>query len=136
MPITTLLPALAGLGFVVFALLYGAGAIGRMRNAWFWPALLAVIFLSWSVIAIIVEGPLGFWHEHIRGFWSNQIWFDLLLAASVALVWLVPKARNLGMRPLPWVILVILSGSIGLMFMLARILFLEEAARRDPVAQA
>jgi threonine dehydrogenase-like Zn-dependent dehydrogenase len=38
---------------------------------------------------------------------------------------MVPEARRLGIRPLPWVVLVICSGAIGLLAMLARILYLK-----------
>jgi len=45
---------------------------------------------------VIREAPLGFWVEHPRHLWGNQIWFDLLLAAGVAWALLVPRARRLG----------------------------------------
>jgi hypothetical protein len=117
---------LGGLGFVVYALVMATGSGPAMRGLWRFPALLCVAFLMWSTYAIATGGPAGFWPEHTRHAWGNQIWFDLLLAAGVALAFLVPQARRLGMQPLPWVILVICTGSIGLLAMASRILYLRE----------
>lgn len=134
-PLSDSLPLLAALGFVAYALRLALsrppsphrpenGSIPG-PNAWLAPAVLGAAFLAWSLAAVIVEGPTGFWTEHTRNLWGNQIWFDLLLAAGTALAFLVPEARRLGMRPLPWVIAVACTGCIGLMAMLARMLFLK-----------
>jgi hypothetical protein len=42
----------------------------------------------------------------------------------------MPRARALGMRPLPWLLLVVCTGSIGLCAMFARVLYLQEAKGR------
>ncbi len=117
---------LGGLGFVVYALALASGALMERPGLWRFPAIVCGAFLAWSLYAIATEGPTGFWPEHTRHAWGNQIWFDLLLAASVALAFLVPQSRKLGMRPMPWVILVICTGSIGLLAMTSRIMYLRE----------
>jgi hypothetical protein len=95
--------------------------------SWLWPALAAGAFAAFSVAAMLSEGALGFWHEHSqRGLWGNQIWFDLLLAASTAFVLALPRLRAQGMRPWLWLLLIAASGSIGLMAMLARLWYLEQ----------
>ncbi|MCU0888779.1 MAG: hypothetical protein MUC64_12350 [Rubritepida sp.] len=98
-------------------------------RAWRVPAGLALAFLGFSLAAVLAEGPLGFWPEHTRNLWGNQIWFDLLLAAGVAWALMLPRARAAGMRPLPWLPLILGTGSIGLLAMLARLLQLEARAR-------
>jgi hypothetical protein len=118
---------LGGLAFVVHALVLATGSGWRRPGLWRFPAMFCVAFLMWSFYAIATEGPTGFWPEHTRHAWGNQIWFDLLLAAGIALAFLVPQARKLGMRPLPWVILVICTGSVGLLAMTSRVLYLREA---------
>mgnify|MGYP006273661973 CR=1 FL=1 len=90
------------------------------------PAILSGIFAVFSILAVIQEGPLGFWTEHTRNLWGNQIWFDLLLAVGIAWTLLVPRARELGIRPLPWLVVVMCTGSIGLCAMLARVLYISE----------
>jgi hypothetical protein len=65
--------------------------------------------------------------------WGVQIWLDLLQAALVGFVLLVPRARAQGMRPVPWLLGVAATGSIGLMAMVARVLYLEaRTATRPP----
>lgn len=105
----------------------------RTTNLWRVPAALSLGFLLFSLYTVASEGALGFWPEHTRNFWANQIWFDLLLAVGVGWFLLVPQARSLGMRPLPWLALVASTGSIGLLAMLARLLYLRE--RVDPRAR-
>lgn len=98
----------------------------RTGGGWLLPACAAAGFLLWSLVAAVREGATGFWSEHTRNLWGNQIWFDLLFAAAAALAFMLPRARALGMRPLPWTLLVLSTGSIGLLAMVARIRFLEE----------
>ena len=124
------LPAIAILLFI-------AAAVARMLRqdkgqpgSWLVPAGLAALFLGWSLYTVSAAGPLGFWTEHTRNAWGNQIWFDLLLAIGTAWALLLPRARAAGMRPVPWLVLILCSGSIGLLAMLARCLYLEN--RKSP----
>jgi hypothetical protein len=130
---------------VVAALVAGyvlsrAAAAQERPGNWLLPAGAAAAFVLWTLIAIVHEGATGFWIEHTRNLWANQIWFDLLFAAALALTFMLPRARALGMRTLPWTVLVLATGSIGLLAMAARILFLEAARRggvgSDPARKA
>jgi hypothetical protein len=76
------------------------------------------------------EGPLGFRAEHTGNLWGQQIWFDLLLAAGTAWAALLPQLRAQGMRPAPWLLAVVCTGSIGLLAMVARLLHLRERSAR------
>lgn len=93
--------------------------------AWQVATLFAALFTLWSIHAIANEGLWGFWYEHIRNAWGNQVWFDLLMAIGAAFALLLPRARAVGMRPVPWLIFILCSGSIGLFAMFARCLYLE-----------
>ena len=128
MTLTTLLPLLAGALFIAFTLYRLNAAGASTKNAWLLPAGLSLAFLLFSASSVVAEGPLGFWAEHTRNLWGNQIWFDLLLSAAISWYFLVPKARAVGMRQLPWLVLVLATGSIGLLAMLARLLFLQAQA--------
>ncbi|MEL6735585.1 MAG: DUF2834 domain-containing protein [Pseudomonadota bacterium] len=122
--------ALLGGGvFVVFALYNAAVGQSSKGSNWMIPAFFGALFLAWSLFAVSTEGVLGFWPEHNGNAWENQIWFDLLLAAAVALTFLVPEAKRLGMRVLLWSAFVICSGSIGLLAMTARIFYLRSKAK-------
>lgn len=97
--------------------------------SWALPAIMSALFLIWSSFTVLTEGATGFWSEHTRNLWGNQIWFDLLFAAAVALTVMVPRARALGMRPLPWSLAVLATGSVALLAMFARMAYLESRKR-------
>jgi hypothetical protein len=85
---------------------------------------------------VATEGPTGFWPVHSQTAWGNQVWFDLLLSASVALAFMIPEARRQGMNPLPWTVLVMVTGSIGLLAMAARLSYLKELSVSPKAAAA
>lgn len=124
-----ILALLAGLATAAFVLTHALRPRPLGPSAWIGAAALCAAFAGWSLHAILTGGAFGFWVEHTRNAWGVQIWFDLLLAAGCALVFMVPEARQVGMRPLPWVVLVLCSGAIGLLAMLARILYLRDRGR-------
>ena len=66
---------------------------------------------------------------------GNQIWFDLLLSMGTAFALLAPRAKARGIRLAPWFVAIACTGSVGLLAMAARYLFLSEpemAARHNP----
>ncbi len=119
------LPIVAGLLFVGVTLTLLARPTSGQGGGWLVPAAFAAAFLGWSLYTVGAEGPLGFWPNHTANAWGNQVWFDLLLAIGTAWALLLPRARAVGMRPLPWLVLIAASGSIGLLAMVARCLMLE-----------
>lgn len=122
-----LLPVVGVAGFVAAgAALVWRPAVAGTRQVWMAPAAMSCLFLLWSAYAALTEGPLGFWPEHTRNAWGNQIWLDLLLSISVAFALLAPGARAVGMRVAPWFVLILCTGSVGLLAMTARYLFLRE----------
>lgn len=125
---TSLMPIFAAVIFVMFALYTLYRDQIKLKGSWLFPAALSLIFLLFSLQAVFVEGPLGFWPEHTRNLWGNQIWFDLLLAVGAGWFFIVPQAKALGMRLLPWLALILMTGCIGLMAMIARMLYLREHA--------
>lgn len=121
----SLLPVVAGFMFVVVGI-YNLTPNSKLRkHTWIAPAMLSVVFACLSLQAVITEGPLGFWVEHTRNLWGNQIWFDLLLAGSVAWYFAAKKAQSLGLRSWPWLLAVIATGSIGLLAFVAQVLYTE-----------
>jgi Terpene cyclase DEP1 len=138
MSLDVVIPSLAAAGLVVYLVLRAAGVALAPRYQWTVPAALSALFLVLSVRAVLDGGPLGFWPEHIRNPWGNQIWVDLLLAVSIGWFFMVPKARSVGMRPYPWLVLVVATGSIGFLAMLARLLYLrrDETAGLSPAPSA
>lgn len=134
MELTQILPVIVAVAFVAFALGLALRPVDGAPVPWWLPAILSGLFAAWTLYAVLGAGVTGFWDEHVNGLWGNQVWFDLLLAAGVALTFMVPEARRLGMRPLPWVILVVCTGSIGLLAMTARVMVLRARAQRGEAA--
>ncbi len=130
---TGVLAVLAGLAFVLGATIVAlrTSGCGLGDGAWLAPALFSALLLIFSVLAGAREGALGFWPEHsARGLWGNQIWFDLLLAASAVWALALPRLRAQGMNVWLWLALMIATGSVAIMAMLARLWWLEERAKR------
>ncbi len=126
MTVTSLLPAIAGALLVLFALYVTFKEDTQMKQIWLLPATLSLLFALLSLQAISTESLFGFWTEHTRNLWGNQIWLDLLLAVGIGWFLVVPQAKALGMRPLPWLLLIVCTGCIGFLAMIARLLYLQE----------
>jgi hypothetical protein len=126
MAVTSLIPAAAGILFLLFGLTVSIKEKIQTRKLWIWPLILSILFLVLSVLAVVTEGPLGFWAEHTRNLWGNQIWIDLLFGVGIGCFLVVPQARALRMRPILWLILIAGTGCIGFMAMMARLLYLKE----------
>ncbi len=128
---TSLLPAIAGGLFVLFGLYVALKEDRHIPKIWLIPAALSLLFLLFSIQTIMTEGLFGFWIEHTtRNLWGNQIWFDLLLAIGIGWFLVVPQAKALGMRPLPWFVLIVFTGCIGFSSMMARFLYLRDNAEQ------
>ena len=129
MTIVQVAPVLAALGFLAFAIPLALSANRRMwpagESAWMIPAALCVAFTLWTIYALIAQGLTAVWWEISRSPWSNQIFIDLLLAGGIGLLFVVPEAKRLGMRPLPWALAVAATGCIALLAMLSRVLYLR-----------
>lgn len=98
---------------------------GEKRLAWWVPLLASLLFLAYTVVTVMQEGPMAVLTAISASWWSNQIWMDLLLAVAIGWVLILPRARALGMQPWPWLVLVFCSGSIGFLLMLSRLLYLQ-----------
>lgn len=131
MPLTTLLPGVAALLFLAYGVL-AALRRGAVTGSPLAPLVLVLVFAGLSAAAVAQEGLFGFWPEHVRNLWGNQIWVDLLLAAGIAWTLLLPRLRAAGMTPLPWFVLIACSGSIGLLLTLARLWQREASASATP----
>ena len=91
-------------------------------------ALLAAGFIAFSAVPIIKEGYLGFIPNHTQDLWGTQVWYDLIICVVISLVFILPRARAVGMRIPVWVIAVSLTASIALLPMVARLFWLEKRA--------
>ena len=112
-------------GLVAFiAILAAKHEIGSTLVA----AMLGAAFAGYTAIQLWAEGPVMFWVNHSQNLTGIQVWWDLIAAVLIALFFIVPRARKVGMNVPLWSILVISTASIGLFAMIARLFWLERAA--------
>ena len=126
MTYTSIISASAITLLVLYMLYISTGSEKGRKGIWVLPAGLSVLFLVYSIQTIIAEGALGFWTQHTSSLWGTQIWVDLLIAIGIGWYFVAPKAKRLGMRTIPWVFVILASGCIGFLVMLARVLYLEQ----------
>lgn len=126
LPFLSLLPAIAAALFLMFSAYILTKDERHVKNSWIFPAALSILFLLFSLEAIASEGLLGFWFDHTRSLWGNQVWFDLLLGVGIGWYLIVPQAKSLGMSLYLWLALIVCTGCIGFLAMIARLLYLRD----------
>ncbi len=124
--------ALGGFAVAALAMLLVTQTKERVAwPAWLVPTAVVVPFAALTAYAIATEGLFGFWPLLTRSPWGLQAWFDLLLCLTAAFFLLQNRARAAGMKSEVWVLVVITTGSIGLLLMLARTVYLERQQARE-----
>ncbi|GAA4041115.1 hypothetical protein [Parerythrobacter jejuensis] len=96
------------------------------------PALAIALLAGFVALTAITIAHEGVWQvvtNHTVNFWGIQVWYDLLFAVGIALFFIAPRARAMGMPLLPWIVFVGLTASIGLLAMVARLFWLERQAQ-------
>lgn len=88
-------------------------------------AALSAAFAGFTAVTIYREGVIQVWANHTVNLWGVQVWWDLLFATGTALFLIAPRARAAGMAIVPWFAFVLLTASIGLLAMAARLFWLE-----------
>lgn len=121
-----LVAAGAALAYIVFA----KPVTGNSLLA----AMLSAGFAAYTAIQIWHDGLMMFWTNHTANLTGIQVWWDLVIAVSLALFFIAPRARAAGMNLLPWALFVGATASIGLLAMAARLFWLEHAARETEQA--
>lgn len=126
------LPAIAYLGCIALVLWIATGRRTPTKGHWTVPAAVGAAFLLFSLATLAEDGLRGFWINHTSNLSGNQVWFDLLLAVTIAFYLIAPRARAVGMPLIPWAIAVILTACVALLPMLARLVWLERKQTADP----
>lgn len=90
-------------------------------------AALAGGFGAFTAVQIGQEGVVGFFTNHTQNLTGLQVWWDLVMCTMIALFFIAPRARKVGMNIVPWALLVACTASIGLLTMCVRLFWLERA---------
>lgn len=126
---------IAGAAVIGPVVLYLAFAKEPRASAAF-AAAMSGAFAAFTAVTIGTEGVMPVIENHASNLWGVQVWYDLLIAVSIALLFVIPRARAAGMNVPLWVIAVGLTASIALLAMVARLFWLEHcrAASAEPQA--
>lgn len=111
--------AFAGLAFVY--ILVAKPTMGNATLA----AMLSAGFAAYTAVQIWQEGVVMFWTNHTVNLTGIQVWWDLVMCVMIALFFVAPRARKVGMNVTLWALFVGSTASIGLLAMCARLFWLE-----------
>jgi len=119
--------AIAGVVAAVAVILYIITNDVKTGNV---PLALALFggFSAYTAVTIAREGVMPVWVNHTNNLWGIQVWWDLLLSVGIALFFIAPRARKVGMSIPLWALFVGSTASIGLLAMVARVFWLERSA--------
>jgi hypothetical protein len=87
-------------------------------------ALLSTVLVLFSALTALALWQHGYWGivaPHFQSFGAGQVFADLIISLSLALVWMWFDAKHLGRNPWGWVALTLAAGSIGpLLYLISR----------------
>jgi hypothetical protein len=92
-------------------------------------AILIVVLLAFSAltaVAILEGGPQGIFAVAFGSAAGMQLFFDLVIALLLFLVWMWGDAKATGRNPWPWIAITLAIGSFGPLLYLI--------TRKDPAA--
>lgn len=121
--ILTIAGLIAGLIAFVFILMSD-----RITGSVLVAAMLSAGFAAFTAVQIWADGIVMFWDNHSVNLTGVQVWWDLIITVMVALFFVAPRARKHGMNVPMWGLFVACTASIGLLAMVARLFWLENAA--------
>jgi hypothetical protein len=72
-----------------------------------------VLFGALTAAALWQTGFLGIIDWHVKTFGGGQVFADLVIALTLAMVWMWHNAKATGRNVWPWVALTLATGSFG-----------------------
>lgn len=80
-----------------------------------------ILFGALTVAGLWQEGLSGIVAPHFQSFAGGQVFADLVIALSLAMVWIWHDAKAHGRTPWPWILATLALGSFGpLLYLLTR----------------
>jgi hypothetical protein len=80
--------------------------------------LVIVAFSLLTALALADVGYLGILEPHFQSWGGAQVFVDLAILAVLGCAWMVADSRTSGVSPWPFVALVLVGGSFGVLFYL------------------
>lgn len=86
--------------------------------------LLIITILLFGALSAAALWQHGFWGiiaPHFQSFGGGQVFADLVIALTLAMVWMWRDAKATGRNPWPWILVTLAAGSFGpLLYLLTR----------------
>ena len=83
--------------------------------------LVTAAFGVLTALALIDIGYLGILEPHFRSWAGAQVFFDLVIVAGLACLWMIGDARERGLSAWPFVLITLVAGSFGpLLYLVVR----------------
>lgn len=80
-----------------------------------------ILFGALSAAALWQHGFWGIIAPHFQSFGGGQVFADLVIALTLAMVWMWRDAKATGRNPWPWILVTLAAGSFGpLLYLLTR----------------
>ena len=99
-------------------------------------AILSAGFAAYTAVQIWADGVMMFWTNHTGNLTGIQVWWDLVMCVVVALFFIIPRARKVGMNVWLWTLFAACTASIGVLAMCARLFWLEQAQNAESTPKA
>lgn len=83
--------------------------------------LVTAAFGVLTALALLDVGYLGILEPHFRSWGGAQVFFDLVIVAALACLWMIDDARDRGVSAWPFVLITLVAGSFGpLLYLVVR----------------
>jgi MFS superfamily sulfate permease-like transporter len=87
-------------------------------------SLLTIALVFYGVLSVIALWQHGYWGviaPHFQSFGAAQVLTDLVIALTLAMVWMWRDAQARGRKVWPWIVITLVAGSFGpLIYLLTR----------------
>ncbi len=77
-----------------------------------------ILFGSLSAVALWRHGFWGIIAPHFQSFGAGQVFADLVIALTLAMIWMWHDAKATGRNVWPWIVATLALGSFGPLFYL------------------
>lgn len=75
--------------------------------------IVLALFGALSAVALWHHGYWGLLEPHFKTFGAGQVLADLVIAVTLAMVWMWHNAKATGRNVWPWLVLSLVAGSFG-----------------------
>ncbi len=83
-------------------------------------SIILIFFGALTAVALWQHGYWGIFEPHFKSYGAGQVLADLVIALSLAMLWMWHNAKATGRNVWPWLALTLVTGSFGpLLYLMA-----------------